>query len=160
VPRRRLTAQDAFLGVRDEPPAEELPLAGPAPTPEPVSQPAEEGRRPAATPAPREVPAPARPRVGERAAARPDREFAAALQAAQAAMAARAAIERLTLYLPPDLSGSLQQLWQEVREGANVKVGKSVLAGAALRIVLANPALRAQAAATALREKLGSQESA
>lgn len=163
MPRRRLTAQDAFIGVRTEGTVEE-----PASTPAAA---AVEETRAQTPPLPQlEVPERARPagaearttrtrrpgaKVGERAAGTPDQELAATLRAAQEALAARAAVERLTLYLPPDLSGQLGGLWEEVREGANIRIGKSVLAGAALRIVLSDPGLRAQAAAVALREKLG-----
>jgi len=165
VPRRRLTAQDAFIGVRTEGTDEEV-----APAPAPSTPPERAGAQTPPLPSlavPQragpagvaEVPRRRAPRspakVGERMSDGPDQELAATLRAAQEALAARAAVERLTLYLPPDLSGLLGGLWEEVREGANVKIGKSLLAAAALRIVLTNPGLRAQAAAVALREKLG-----
>ncbi|HJN14606.1 MAG TPA: hypothetical protein QGH10_03905 [Armatimonadota bacterium] len=145
--KKKLTAQDAFIGVRrpdpepvEPPPADATPPATPDPAPE-SPKPAPSKRRRS-------------PQSGK-TNLNPDAELAAALAEAQAAMADRAAVERLTLYLPPDLAGRLDELYDEIRSTTQVKVGKSVIAAAALRIVLDDPAKRTETATLALREKLG-----
>jgi hypothetical protein len=42
-----------------------------------------------------------------------------------------------------------------MREATQLKIGKSVIAGSALRMVLRSPRLRANVAIIALREKMG-----
>lgn len=175
MPRKRLTAQDAFIGVREEELEAETPNPETAPEPPP---PAPEGPE---------------PKVGETLAAAPrrargtakasrdlsnlsdeeldegpfefpktvrltgdgseERYLESALREAQNDLDARLAVERVTVYLTEDISGELERLWEEVRGKAGLKISKSSLILAAVRIVLNEPSLRAHAAAFALREK-------
>jgi hypothetical protein len=91
----------------------------------------------------------------KRVAAMLSKRFVAAMRRVQEDAAAKGPVERLTLYLPPDVAGQLSALWSEMREATQLKIGKSVIAGAALRMVLRNPRLRANVAIIALREKMG-----
>ncbi|MGQ9729813.1 MAG: hypothetical protein ACUVX8_00940 [Candidatus Zipacnadales bacterium] len=171
--RRRLTAQDAFVGVREpEPPPpptsprpqESLPEVGeggpleeaapPLTAEEQVELEGEE-QSPAhqldqsSPPAP-----PAAPETAERKRKQQKGDLMAALQEMQAAIAAQRARERLTLYLPADLSSQLNEFWATIRGVTQVKIGKSALAEAALRVVLRNTDLRADCAFLALEGKI------
>ena len=151
MPRKRLTAQDAFIGVREPPKGEK-------PEPEPVEQephPKEEGPEPEPQP---QKPAPPQKRATARGKATPgpEQRLAEALAKAQEVAAEKGSVERLTLYLPPEVSGQLAELWATVRNVTEMKIGKSALAAAALTIVLNDAELRADCAYMALRDKLRS----
>ena len=151
MPRKRLTAQDAFIGVREPPKGEK-------PEPEPVEQephPKEEGPEPEPQP---QKPAPPKKRATARGKATPgpEQRLAEALAKAQEVAAEKGSVERLTLYLPPEVSGQLAELWATVRNVTEMKIGKSALAAAALTIVLNDAELRADCAYMALRDKLRS----
>ncbi len=137
--RRTLTVQDAFLGARPEQP------------------PAEPERARATTHKTDTAAAPSKPRAprspAKAAAPRPSLDdVVAEVEASRRQVGPR---ERLTLYLPPDLSADLTRLWEELRERTGLKVGKSLLGTAALRVVLRDDDLAVQTATEAVRAKLG-----
>jgi hypothetical protein len=94
-------------------------------------------------------------RTEKRVAAMLSKSFVALMRQVQEDAAPKGPVERLTLYLPPDVAAQLTALWSEMREATQLKIGKSVIAGAALRMVLRSPRLRANVAIIALREKMG-----
>ena len=161
---RRLAPRDAFIGVRDEavPPPDDAQPSG-----EPLAQ--DQAREPAAVadqPQPQVVAAqaadpkaqPSPPSPDAASTAAPEtraeeqrlRELAQALQASS-----RGYAEKLTIYLPADVSAALADLWEKTRRETGVKIGKATLAQAALAIVLDDPALRIATVERALKAKLG-----
>ncbi len=166
--RKRLTAQDAFIGVREEEPEAEAP--GPEAAPEPDTPEPEVGERPpVSAPRPRKRAKASRDpsnmsdeeldegpfavtlrRPGTRAE---EQYLENALREVRSDLEARLPLERLTIYLTADVSAELDRLWEEVRNKTSVKVSRSSLATAAVRIVLNEPALRAHAAVFAVQDK-------
>jgi hypothetical protein len=160
MPRRLLTAQDAFVGVRSPALTAQSPETTEVAAPTDAPAPPDEGATALSEAAPEhahgreETPRARRlRRSAEQATTVAPEDLTAALREAQEVLPSKGPIERLTLYLPPDLAEQLANVWSAIRETTQAKVGKSAIATVALRMVLTDPVLQARAAIAALRER-------
>ena len=148
--KRRLAPRDAFVGVRQ--PAEDAePQADSAARGAGAAEPAAKVQQgPTSEHSAPESPAGASSEVAEVSETERLRELAKTLRSA-----ARGYAEKLTIYLPGDVSEKLADLWRKARKETGVKLGKATLVQAALAIVLEDSQLRIAAVERALKARLG-----